>query len=425
MNNQPSFDQHTIESLPSLPLSKKKPHRHRKKALIIVALLLCVSLFALAFLWFADQTDTTATNENSQTKTSAQHDDRTLRIVATGDMIPHDSINSAAKQSDGSYDYLQFMQNMKPYFDEADVRFCNQATLAGGSQYGISGYPVFNAPTDFTRDLAAAGCNVINTGSNHSNDKNQEVLEASVAEWDKYPDVYAVAGANRSQDESNKIRYFEVEGVKFAFVSYTTYLNSPNKKPYSVTLYSNELAKKQITEARKNADIVMVSMRWGTEYSTSINASQETQSQYLADQGADIILGHGPHVLEPVKKLKGKNGQQTYVWYSLGNFLNAQLEIESLISGFAVMDVDKESKKIASIGYLPVYMHYEWSDADKAAENLMARSNFAMYLLEESAEPLQQSQNNTTAQEQTALVKELLNTYTKVPILTKQQYLSN
>jgi poly-gamma-glutamate capsule biosynthesis protein CapA/YwtB (metallophosphatase superfamily) len=350
--------------------------------------------------------------------------DATVRVIATGDMIAHDALNARAK-TNGGYDYFQFMDRMKPYFDAADVRFCNQATLAAGEAYSITGYPVFNAPLEFARDMAKVGCNVINTGSNHSNDKSQAALEASVAAWYNLPNILAVAGANRSEDERQTIRHFEVKGVKFAFLSYTTYLNSPNKQPYSVTMYSPELAKQQIAEARQTADIVMVSMRWGTEYSAGINAAQTKQSQFLADQGADIVVGHGPHVLAPVKKLKGKNGRSSYIWYSLGNFLNAQVEIESLISGFAVMDIDTQSKTITSVGYLPLYMHYEWTAQQKAAQALLARQNFEMYLLEEAGEPLLRSQNNTTVNAQMQRVAKLLNTYTDVPILTKAEYLGN
>ncbi len=364
----------------------------------------------------------TDVNQNQQ-QTETENEKTNVRIVATGDMIAHDALNNAAKAG-SNYDYLQFMDKMKPYFEAADVRFCNEATLAAGEKYGISGYPVFNAPTQWAKDMASVGCNVINTGSNHANDKSQAALEASITVWDDLP-MLAVAGANRSEAEKKAIDYFEIDGVKFAFLAYTTYLNSPNKEPYSVTMYSESLAKQQITEARKNADIIMVSMRWGTEYSAGVNASQNTQSQFLANQGADVVLGHGPHVLEPVKKLKGKNGQPTYVWYSLGNFLNAQIEIESLVNGFAVMDIDKDTKAITDIGYLPVYMHYEWTKAQKAAQDLLARKNFEMYLLEGAAEPLARSQNDTTVEQQMAYVKKVLNTYTDVPILTESQFLGN
>lgn len=347
-----------------------------------------------------------------------------VRIIATGDVIPHDAMNAAAKNGN-NYNYLQFMDNMLPLFAAADVRFCNQAVLGAGEKFGIKGYPVFNSPTQVARDMQKVGCNVVNTGSNHTNDLGQAEINASVAAWDDLPNMLAVAGANRSEAEKQQVRYFEKKGVKFAFLSYTTYTNTPGKTSYGLTIFNESLAKKQLQEARKSADIVMVSMRWGTEYSPKINAQQTTQANFLAKHGADIVLGHGPHVLEPVKKLKRLGGRDTYVWFSLGNFLNAQLEVEGRVNGLAVMDIDTITKKITTIGYLPTYMHYDWTTAQAAREDLMARKNFEMYLLEEAAEPLKKSQLNTTVETQQRYVQKVLNTYTKVPILTSQQYLGS
>ena len=227
-----------------------------------------------------------------------------IRLIATGDTIAHDAINAAAKNSDGSYDYYQFMKPLQPYFDKADVRFCNQAVPGGGVQFGISGYPVFNSPLEVARDMNRLGCNVVNTGTNHTFDRGQSVIDAELNYWDKLPNTLAVAGANRSSQEQNTIRYFSVKGVRFAFLSYSTYTNAKPTNSYGLNMFDQTTARTQVTEARSKADVVIVSMRWGTEYSSGINAQQLSYSQLLADWGADVVLGHGPHVLEPVKDRK-------------------------------------------------------------------------------------------------------------------------
>ena len=348
---------------------------------------------------------------------SSKKNSDNIRIIATGDFIPHDSINQEAKKSNGNYDYSGMMSNMAPIFAKADVRFCNQATPVGGTKYGISGYPIFNAPFEFTRDMARLGCNLINIGTNHSNDKGQPVIDAQRGEWDKQLNILAVAGANRSTSEQQKINYFTVKGVKFSFLSYVTYSNTKNMTSYGVNMFNQITAKSQLAEARKNSDIIIVSMRWGTEYSSGINAEQASDSQFLADNGADLVLGHGPHSLEPVKKLTGQNGRSTYVWYSLGNFLNAQLEVESLFSGLAVIDIDTSTKLISSVSYLPIYMHYEWSASEAAAQTLLARHDHKLYLLENTNDALLVSQQlKTTVAEQKARITKLLNQYIQLPI---------
>ncbi len=422
------FPTPTPESAPIAEEVPEKPKKkHRLIISIIVAILLAGSGAAAYFFYFRgdDSAPAQSPNQATEEEPTANHDPTKLRIIATGDMIAHDAINAQAKQTDGSYDYYQFMDNMKVYFDAADVRFCNQAVLGAGTAFGISGYPVFNSPVELARDMQKLGCNVINTGTNHTNDKSQSAINASVAVWDTLDDILAVAGANRSAEERQQVRYFESRGVTFAFLSYTTYTNAPGETSYGLTMWDETLAQAQLAEARESADIVLVSMRWGTEYSPGINAQQDHISNQLAEMGVDIIFGHGPHVLEPVNKITSEDGRETYVWYSLGNFLNSQLETEALVNGIAAIDIDLTTKKVASIGYLPVYMHYDWTAEQKAREDLLARKGFELYLLEEAAEPLSRSQLGTTIEEQLERIRATLNQYIEVPILTKDEYLGN
>lgn len=353
-------------------------------------------------------------------------DDGKIRLVATGDMIAHESINQNAKKADGSYDYTALMADMKPFFAKADIRFCNQSTPAGGDQFGISGYPSFNAPIEFARGIESVGCNLINIGTNHTNDKGQGLVDATVAAWDNRKDVLATAGANRSAEEQKKLRTFTVKGMKFAFLSYTTYTNKPVTNGFGVNMYNEATAKAEIAEARKSADFVIVSMRWGTEYSPDVNAQQDQVAQALVNAGADAIVGHGPHDMQPVKKLKtADGGKEVPVWFSLGNFLNSQLDIQNLVGGFAVMDIDTATKKITAISFLPVYQHYDWTAEQANRHNtadLAARNNFQMVPLDKAADLLAKSHHKTTVEAQTERVKTLLNKFTEVPIITSDKY---
>lgn len=393
----------------------------KSKKIILAAIILVAGLVAAYWFLLRDDSITIDSGTSAERQADRAADSSTIRLIATGDTIGHDSINAQAKQADGSYNYLPMMERMRPFFDSADIRFCNQATPAGGETFGITGYPVFNAPHGFTRDMVSLGCNLVNIGTNHTNDKGQALIDAMVAEWDKQ-DILAYAGANRSTAERDQVRYFTVKDVKFAFLSYSTYTNSPVPNGYGLTMYSRSLASAQISEAEKQADFVIVSMRWGTEYSPDINAQQNQISQDLADLGADIVFGHGPHVLEPVKRLQGKGGKPTLAWYSLGNFLNSQLEIESLTGCIAVMDIDVDTKTITDIGCMPIYMHYEWTADEKAREDLLARKNLALYPLDQAAEVLKRSQNNTSVQTQTQRIKDVLNKYVTVPIISTADY---
>lgn len=402
----------------SYPAVKASQHYSRKYIFLAIGLAVVACIIVL---WPSRVNSPVKKNNGGETRDLAKTSNR-IRFIATGDTIAHDALNAQAKKSDGSYDYYQFMKPLQKYFDAADVRFCNQAVPGGGPAFGISGYPVFNSPLEVAHDLNKLGCNVVNTGTNHTFDKGQKVIDAELEDWDKQPNMLAVAGANRNADEQAKIRYFTVKGVRFAFLSYSTYSNSVPANSYGLNMYNSDTAQQQVTTARANADIVLVSMRWGTEYSPAINANQTEISQKLADWGADVVLGHGPHVLEPVKQLTGKDGRKTLVWYSLGNFLNAQIETEALVSGIAIMDIDTKTKTIEAPKYLPIYMHYDWTAQQKANEDLLKRRAFTMIPLDAAAPLLARSQNNTTVDAQTKRVSDLLNSYTKVELVTSKNY---
>lgn len=409
-----------------------KSRSHKKRPTIII-LIVCLLLAVGIALWFfvlrannpAQKQENAQKQGQNTTKESDAHPNR-IRLIATGDTVAHDSVNANAKQADGTYSYSAMMTNMAPIFSGADIRFCNQVTPAGGTEFGISGYPKFNAPTELVRDLGKLGCNTVNMASNHSFDVSQAAISANVAAWERVPNMLAYAGQNRSAKERDTVHYFTVKGVKFAFLAYTTYINgtSPVQNDYGVNQYSRAFADKQIAEAKAaGADVIIANMRWGTEYSQTINAEQDAEAQHLADQGVSLILGHGPHVLEPVKKLTGANDKPTYVFYSLGNFLNTQLEAEALFNGFAVIDYDTTTKTITNVSYLPLYMHYEWSAADAANQNLLARQKLNMLLLEDATDAMvATNQLKTSVAAQKQRIQSVLNTYTQIPLITKVQY---
>jgi poly-gamma-glutamate synthesis protein (capsule biosynthesis protein) len=85
-----------------------------------------------------------------------------VTFAAMGDMLAHDSVVAQARAANGSYDFTPYFSAIKPLYKGADAVFCNAEGLTTGEAFGISGYPAFNAPTEFARDLVlGAGCNVI------------------------------------------------------------------------------------------------------------------------------------------------------------------------------------------------------------------------------------------------------------------------
>jgi len=410
-------------------MRRKTRETSRKKYYQLIFAAVIIVLLLIIF-YSTKHNASTGSNNSNLTKSvaSTNNSKKTIKLIATGDFVFHDSVNVNAKQSNDTYNYSPYYTDFTSIFKAADIRFCNQVTPVGGEQFGISGYPKFNAPLSAVDDMAGLGCNLINMASNHSFDNSQDAINANVAEWAKQPNILAAAGQNRSSIEHDTVHYFTVKGVKFAFLAYTTYINTdaPATNDYGVNVYSRSFATQQINDAKQNgAQIIIVSMRWGTEYSSDVTSEQLSESQFLADQGVTVVLGHGSHVLEPVTTLTGINGNHTLVWYSLGNFLNSQTEPEALFNGLAVINFDISSKGIQNVSYLPLYMHYEWTQQQSNSQDLLARHNLHLYLLENTNQSMIDSQQlATSVPAQTSRITKILSTEQTVPLINSKQYYS-
>lgn len=280
------------------------------------------------------------TNPSSLSSTKPAPVVHTVTFTAMGDMLAHEAVDVSARTASG-YDFTPYFIDVKPLYESSDVTFCNPETLASGSAYTISGYPQFNAPTEFARDLVAVGCDIFNYASNHVADKGQAALDASLDNWNSVKPL-AITGANRSQAEQDTVAYFTKNGIKFAFLAFADFSNLTLPHPYSVNLYHDtKLVEELMKEARANADVVLVSMHWGTEDSTTVNDDQREASQRVADLGADVIIGTGPHVLQSTAELTRTDGKKTLVWYSIGNMLSVQMWVNELTGGVAKWTVTK------------------------------------------------------------------------------------
>jgi poly-gamma-glutamate synthesis protein (capsule biosynthesis protein) len=371
--------------------------------------------------------DKPAANVSTKTKTAAStkktDTSNTITFIATGDMLPHDSVDSNAKKADGSYDFTPFFGQVHSYLTAADMSFCNQESPSDPSK-PVSGYPTFNAPLAFAQALSHEGCNVINLANNHADDKGQAGIDATRQVWAGLPTL-AVAGTSSTAAEQQQVSYFTVKGVKFAFLSYAQCSNDKSVSSYGLNVFSETLAGAQIAEAKQqHADMIIAAMHSCDEDQSTEDSWQDQTARYFADQGVNIVVGTGPHWLQPAQRLPRTGGGTTAVWYSLGNFLGTQLDINGLIGGIAAMKIDVKTKTVTDMGFMPTYIHYEWTAAQKAADDEAARHNIMVYPLDLAAQPMANSQDNTTVEAQTTRVTQLMTGRTPVTMLTSKTFSS-
>lgn len=281
-------------------------------------------------------------------------------------MLIHNTVYQDAAKPDGTYDFKPMLTEVKPWLMQTDINVVNQETVIGGTELGLSSYPVFNSPHEVGDALLDAGISIVTTANNHSMDKKEKGIRSAADYWRKIGMPYT--GAFVSQEDRDTVRTISKNGITFAFLAYTYGTNGipvPEDKPYLVNLLDEDLMKRDIEKARKMADVVVVSLHWGVENEIMPNAAQTALARKLADWGADIIIGTHPHVLQPFGWLEREGGKRTFVMYSLGNFLSAQDESRQLIGGIGQIRIVKTataaqtSIELKEPAFIPTYDKYE------------------------------------------------------------------
>jgi poly-gamma-glutamate synthesis protein (capsule biosynthesis protein) len=177
-----------------------------------------------------------------------------------------------------------------------------------------------------------------------------------------------VIGARR---EGESARIITKNNISFGFLAYTHSLNGiplPRDNPNLVSMINLEVMVKEIAELRPLCNFLIVSMHWGDEYNHHYNRNQEELAAFLAEHQVDLVLGHHPHVIQPVEYIQRPDGRFMLCYYSLGNLISAQARIPTMLGIMAyikikkipaVNDEDRDSFIFIDQGAIPLVTHYE------------------------------------------------------------------
>ena len=211
--------------------------------------------------------------------------------VTLGTCYKHNQIfDSFAQNNPPEY----FLSEAKPYFDSCDLAIANLETVIADP--GLLPIPKrfnFLGKPEYLEILTQGGVNTVSVANNHTYDYGQEGFDQTLQNLDRY------GIANYGYE---KVLIKEIGGVKIALLS-------DNGFVYNDSLIS------RVSRYKDSVNHVIVSIHWGTERMYRPNPLQMRLSRDLVDAGASLVVGHHPHVLQPVEKYKGR-----YIVYSLANF---------------------------------------------------------------------------------------------------------
>lgn len=293
-----------------------------------------------------------------------------IRLMRTGDKR-EDSVDN----KNGLYAFEQAFEPVASYLQDAHLTIGNlETTFAGGPDDGYTktrrnpkkGNPRFNCPDAFASALKATGFNVLATANNHCMDYGVRGLRRTLEILDK--NGIAHVGTYRNRRESRSLCVQEVEGVRIGILSYTRDTNGipvPKSQPAGVKKIVRTSMRKDLKRLRAISDFIIVCMHCGYEYHQSPAAHQKELVRFLFRQGADVVLGSHPHVLQPadcrtVKDIDGRT-RKRFAIYSLGNFISTRLHgkdaaITGLIVRIKIRKASPGSVRLAGVEYIPTWV---------------------------------------------------------------------
>lgn len=305
-------------------------------------------------------------DEDDTSKLESEPLCKKLTFAAVGDNIIYQAgFTDAKNRSDGTkaYNFLPNYENIADIISSADIAFINQETLMAGEGYGYSDYPLFNSPQSLAEDLITVGFDVISMANNHMLDMGTNGLGDTIAFYKSLSDRVTMIGGYENEDDFNTPRIVERDGIKIAFVAFTYATNgmslSSNSDIYVPYIDDHDI-ESSIAAAKEQADLVFVSMHWGDENSFTPNKEQTRVAQLIADCGADVIIGHHPHVIQPVEWIDGEDGDRTLCIYSLGDLIAVMTRASNMLGGLVTFDIVQEGDefRIENPMFNPTVFHF-------------------------------------------------------------------
>ena len=374
---------------------KRKRKLKKIPKIIIITLIILVLLF-LGYKTYSKHLNNNPKEPNNQQKEPTEPVEKHYEasLIAVGDNLIHSSLYRDANRHAGgngygtnAFDFKPMLTYIKEIVKNYDIGYYNQETILGGTELGLSDYPVFNSPYEAGDAMLDAGFNLVSLATNHTVDRGKSAVENSCKYWNSKKDILT-AGSYCSTEERNEIKIAEKNNITYTMLNYTYGTNGmPVSNDYLVNVWPTdtdninnpekdtkyqaykEQVKKDIESVRDKVDVLIVAMHWGVEYTHNPTEYEKDMANYLSSLGVDVIIGTHPHVIQPVTWINN-----TLVIYSLGNFISAQYQNQStctyykctvgLMTNFKIEKTVKDNEKTIKITNVEnelIYNYYNQS----------------------------------------------------------------
>ena len=307
-------------------------------------------------------------SKNKEKDEDKEGDYTKIKAKFFGDTMAHiGQVQYALAYGGGEYDFSNQFSYIKDYVKDSDLAITNYETTSDPNRE-YSGYPAFNTPASYLKNIKEAGFDVVTTANNHALDTDEEGVQTTI-------EAIKEAGLDfvgTKAKESDKILYKEINGIKVAILAYTYGANGKEDlldvrdEVSSLNYLNEENVKSDIEEAKKNScDFIIVYPHWGIEYESYPTDETIKLAHKMVDWGADLVIGNHPHVVQPVEVYKSEDGREGIIAYALGNFISKQslevsgdIRVEQALSIEVTLEKDKKTgkKKLSDMKLHPLWV---------------------------------------------------------------------
>ena len=271
----------------------------------------------------------------------------TVSVFIVGDIMSHRAVSKSAEQ----FGFSSFFKHLADRIGDADLAVGNMEFPLAGKPY--TGYPAFSGPDEYAQYLADVGFDVFLTANNHILDKGTAGIRRTIDVLERKGLTYTGIAADPQADTLLNPLMLHVRGLRIAVVNFTYGTNTGPWDPWPKVNYMRKADILPMLERVQGADLVLVFPHWGIEYRLHHDAEQEEMAKWLIENGADVVVGAHPHVIQDVQYIDGKP-----VLYSLGNALSNQNDLNSRLEMAVTLRVVLERDKEPRL--LPPEYEYLW-----------------------------------------------------------------
>jgi poly-gamma-glutamate capsule biosynthesis protein CapA/YwtB (metallophosphatase superfamily) len=307
------------------------------------------------------------------TVAASAQDTTRLSLIFGGDIMGHDSqIASAYDPVKKTYDYSPCFQFIKRYLESADIAIGNLELTFAGPPY--KGYPQFSSPDQLGVGLKASGFDVLVTSNNHCVDRGRKGLERTIVMLDSFKIPHTGTFADTVSRMNDYPLIIEKNGFKLALLNYTFSTNGlPVAKPNVVNRIDTVVMKKDLDKAKSlSPDAIIVFTHWGVEYESLPRKSDKAVTEFCFRNGAKLVIGAHPHVLQPMEWRKEKD---QFVAYSLGNYVSGQRKRYTDGGALAFIELEKiafqPDSAVTHIDSAAYYLHWVYRTVDAGKDYYM------------------------------------------------------